>query len=147
MQGSRSHAQLDTLLKKQQKKKDSSVILNRSSSVSVGIGPSNLNRDPNAKQRRKLYETLPFTTVHGLQFKEHQLHKVLSTKSLQGMGPVTEVRLLTALLFFFLFLATVANCTLLYVVLQETALLSEQDIDPVSAFSSAIHFPQSKFPS
>lgn len=80
MQNSMSHAQLDTLLKKQKGTAVNSVALNRSSSVSVGIKPSNLNRIE--QSRRALYEAMPFTTVHGLQFKEHTLHKVLSHKSL-----------------------------------------------------------------
>lgn len=43
------------------------MALNRSSSVSVGIKPSLLNRVD--QSRRTYYEALPFTTVHGLQFK------------------------------------------------------------------------------
>jgi hypothetical protein len=74
MQSSFSSAHLDALLKKQNKSAQNSVALNRSSSVSVGIGPSTLNRIETT--RRTYYEAIPFTTVHGLQFKEHQLHKV-----------------------------------------------------------------------
>lgn len=75
-----SHAALDSLVGKAEQKAKDAVTLNRSSSVSVGIMPSNLNRLH--QSRRTYYEALPFTTVHGLQFKEHVLHKVLSHKSL-----------------------------------------------------------------
>lgn len=72
MMNSLSHASLDKLLANDKGK--NSVTFNRSSSVSVGIKPSTLNRQD--QSRRTFYEALPFTTVHGLQFKEHALHKV-----------------------------------------------------------------------
>lgn len=73
MLNSLSHASLDKLLGGGEKAKNS-VTFNRSSSVSVGIKPSTLNRED--RSRRTFYEAMPFTTVHGLQFKEHALHKV-----------------------------------------------------------------------
>ena len=87
---SMSHAQLDTLLKKQKRDDNKHVVLNRSSSVSVGITPSKLNRID--QSRRVMYEYMPFTAMHGLQFKEQTLHKVLSHKTLSGLaGSDTEV--------------------------------------------------------
>ncbi|TFJ85006.1 hypothetical protein NSK_003430 [Nannochloropsis salina CCMP1776] len=79
-----SHAALDRLVHKESARAKHAITMNRSSSVSVGIGPSNLNRQD--QSRRTFYEALPFTTVHGLQFKEHALHKVLSQKSLRLAG-------------------------------------------------------------
>uniref|UniRef100_I2CP18 Hexose transporter 1 n=1 Tax=Nannochloropsis gaditana (strain CCMP526) TaxID=1093141 RepID=I2CP18_NANGC len=79
-----SHAALDRLVHKESARAKHAITMNRSSSVSVGIGPSNLNRQD--QSRRTFYEALPFTTVHGLQFKEHVLHKVLSQKSLRLAG-------------------------------------------------------------
>lgn len=99
MRPSLSAAQLDVLLKKKGAiKEPDPVALNHSATVCVGIQPSNLNRvDTN---RRAYYEALPFTTVHGLQFKERSLSRVSRALPLLtcavALGTTTVVAVCTA---------------------------------------------------
>jgi hypothetical protein len=74
LHASKSAGRLDMLFKKDDKEPKNPVVLNRSATVSVGVQPSNLNRINT--HRRAVYEHLPFTTVHGLQFKERSMCRV-----------------------------------------------------------------------
>ncbi|KAG5190730.1 solute carrier family facilitated glucose transporter member 3 [Tribonema minus] len=57
---------------------------NRSSSVGPGMTTNPLN--PTDRSRRALYESLPFISVYGMQYREQSIAKSLSRVSLADMG-------------------------------------------------------------